>query len=71
MQQNAIKVVSLDTISDLLDQAETLHVVDTGASLVTNVSHPQLGFLTIITNTMDENGVVLVDSQSEHLIAAM
>jgi hypothetical protein len=69
MQQAAIKVVSLATISDLLEQSETLQMVDTGASLVTTLSHPQLGFLTVITNAMDENGVALVDRQNEHLIA--
>ena len=60
MQHAVTKVVSLAIVADLLIDSVEQGSVDAGSIKVSKVIHPTCGLLTVITNSFDENCVVLV-----------
>jgi hypothetical protein len=68
MQQVAIKTISSAATVDILAIATIEQEVDTGAMMVTTLTHEEYGYMTIITNALEESAVVMVAPQLAHLI---
>lgn len=70
MQQTVIKQISLDTVSAIIEQSTEQQTVDTGSSFISNLLHPVFGIVTLVTNTMDDMGVAIVDVAYAEKLAA-
>ena len=68
MQQVAIKTISSAATLDILAVATIEQELDTGATMVTTLKHEQYGYMTVITNALQEEAIVMVSPQVAHLI---
>ena len=60
MQQVVIKSITIETLAYLLEKSTPQQSIDTGPTLVSVMVHDDYGLITVVTNIVDDVGVVMV-----------